>query len=72
MKETNHNLKLNDAIVRNKIRKHEREIDTLKQQQDTLNKELTKLNKQHNTDFQYLIKQKELESRFEIDIALQT
>lgn len=32
LRETNHNLKLNDAIVRNKIRKQERETVNVKQQ----------------------------------------
>lgn len=51
LKETNHNLKLNDAILRNKIRKHERDIDTLKQDQEKVKKELVKIEKQHKTDF---------------------
>lgn len=45
LKETNHNLKLNDAIIRNKIRKEEREIETTKLDQEKVKKEITKLEK---------------------------
>ena len=45
MKIANHNLKLNDAIVRNKIRKSEKEIEDLKAEQQTIMKEYTKFEK---------------------------
>eukprot|EP00347_Sterkiella_histriomuscorum_P000975 403373812 len=70
IKETNHILKLNDAITRNKIRKTERDCDQLKLEQQKVQKVISKVEKQHNTDQQYLIKQKELEARYELDFAL--
>lgn len=63
-------LKLNDAITRNKIRKTERDCEELKDEQSKLQKVIAKVEKQHNTDQQYLIKQKELQARYELDLAL--
>ena len=43
LRETNHNLKLNDAILRNKIRKTEREIEDVKKEQESVQKDLSKV-----------------------------
>ncbi|CDW83664.1 UNKNOWN [Stylonychia lemnae] len=70
IKETNHQLKLNDAITRNKIRKTERDCEVLKEEQSKIQKIIAKVEKQHNTDQQYLMKQQELKARYEIDLSL--
>jgi hypothetical protein len=45
IKETNHQLKLNDAITRNKIRKTERDCEVLKEEQAKLQKIIAKVEK---------------------------
>jgi len=63
-------MKLNDAILRNRIRKVEKEVEELKIEQAKVDKDVKKVQKQNNTDCQYLIKQKELQERYELDLQL--
>eukprot|EP00350_Pseudokeronopsis_sp_OXSARD2_P009764 CAMPEP_0170541530 /NCGR_PEP_ID=MMETSP0211-20121228/1241_1 /TAXON_ID=311385 /ORGANISM="Pseudokeronopsis sp., Strain OXSARD2" /LENGTH=90 /DNA_ID=CAMNT_0010844295 /DNA_START=137 /DNA_END=409 /DNA_ORIENTATION=+ len=63
-------MKLNDAILRNRIRKVEKEVEELKIEQAKVEKDVKKVQKQNNTDCQYLIKQKELQERYELDLQL--
>lgn len=60
MRETVHNMKLNDAIHRQNARKMERENRKLEDESSKQQKHLTELERQKAIDEQYLIKQNEL------------
>jgi len=44
-------MKLNDAILRNRIRKVEKELEVVKEEQAKVDKEVKKVEKQNGTDY---------------------